>query len=317
MDNKYHNNMTEEDYEYVRQNYQQQEIKDIAEHLHKAPQTIHRAMRKMKLYKNPQWTEDDICFLKENYGKLSNKAIGLKLDRTAKAVSGKAHGLGLVKNPSCTNWTEEELDILKQNVSKLDYEELHKLLPNRTITAIYNKVYELQLNSEEFRGYKKLKSEHILFILENCHRMTDKELAYRFNVSESAIVAVRKKHKIHKTPSLGMTSSVEKIVEEWLTNMQIPFLMHEKLDRFIPDFQIKGTKIIIEVQGDYYHCNPYLYPNGPKNDQQLRYVVNDYYKKCFYLGNGYTLIELWEHDILHNFDNVQKILKEKLTAVCG
>ena len=29
MDNIYHNNMTEEDYEYVRQNYQQQEIKDL------------------------------------------------------------------------------------------------------------------------------------------------------------------------------------------------------------------------------------------------------------------------------------------------
>jgi hypothetical protein len=37
-DNTYHNKMTEQDYEYVRQNYQNKEIKEIAKALNKAPQ---------------------------------------------------------------------------------------------------------------------------------------------------------------------------------------------------------------------------------------------------------------------------------------
>lgn len=316
-DNKYHNNMTDEDYEYVRQNYQHKEIKDIAKTLNKAPQTITKAMRKLGVYKQPTWTEKEIQFLKDNLGTMSYKEIGLRLGRTAKSVSGKAHGLGLTADGISKNWTREELEILKANVHSLDYESLHKLLPNRSVGAIYNKVYELQLNDEQFRGYKKLKMEQILFIIENCSNMTDLELAYKFNVSETAIRDVRRKHGVKKEPSIGHVSFAEKKVEACLNGLGVEFVSHQKLGRYIPDFQIKNTKIIIEVQGDYYHCNPRLYPDGPKNEHQIKYIINDYYKKCFYLGNGYILIELWEHDIINNFDNVQTVIKENLSAVLG
>ena len=71
------------------------------------------------------------------------------------------------------------------------------------------------------------------------------------------------------------------------------------------------------MQGDYYHCNPRLYPDGPKNEYQIRYIINDYYKKCFYLSNGYILLELWENDIVNNFQYVQELIKESLSAVLG
>ena len=76
-------------------------------------------------------------------------------------------------------------------------------------------------------------------------------------------------------------------------------------------------EIIIEVQGDYFHCNPKLYPKGPKNENQIKYVIRDYYKKCFYLGNDYVLIEIWEDDIRNNFDKVIKQIENAYTAVCG
>ena len=316
-DNMYHNNMTEDDYLYVKENYKTQEIKDMAKQLGKAPQTITKAMRKLGLYKNPVWTDKDIEFLKENINKLSYKAIALKLGRTVKAVYGKANGLGLTKDGVSKNWSDKELEILKSNVHKMDYEALHELLPNRTIGSIYNKVYELQLNDENFRGYKKLKMEQVLFILENCKSMTDVELAYKFNVSESAIRAVRKKNGMKKQPSRGHVPQIENKVEEYLKSLNVDYVAHEKLGRYIPDFQIKQANLIIEIQGDYYHCNPKLYPDGPKNEHQIRYVINDYYKKCFYLGNGYVLLELWEHDIVNNFQYIQDLIKESLSAVLG
>jgi very-short-patch-repair endonuclease len=309
--------MTDEDYEYVRKNYQQKELKEIAKDINKHPATISKALRKLGLYKQPAWSDKEIQFLKDNFGTMSYKEIGLRIGRTSKSVSGKAHVLGLTIDGISKNWTREELEILKANVHNMDYESLHKLLPNRSIGAIYNKVYELQLNGEQFRGYKKLKMEQILFILENCSNMTDLELAYKFNVSETAIRDVRRKHGIKKEPSLGHVSFAEKKVEAFLNEIDVGFVAHQKLGRYIPDFQIKNTKTIIEVQGDYYHCNPKLYPDGPKNEHQIKYIINDYYKKCFYVGNGYVLIELWEHDIINNFDNVQKVIKENLSAVLG
>ena len=76
--------------------------------------------------------------------------------------------------------------------------------------------------------------------------MTDLELAYKFNVSETAIRDVRKKHGIKKEPSLGHVSFAEKKVEAFLNELGVEFVSHQKLGRYIPDFHIKNTKIIIE-----------------------------------------------------------------------
>lgn len=315
--NVYNNNVTEEDYNYISQNYKNQSVKEIAEILKKKPGTIYKAMKTLGVSTGTVWTEKEIQFLKDNINELTYKAIGLKLDRTPKSVSGKAHYLGLTKSNTSKNWTEEEIQILKDNITCANYEEIQKLLQDRSVSSIYNKVYELKLNPDISKGYKKLKAEQILFILENCKTMTDCELADKFHVSETAIRDVRKKNGIKKEAKQKDCSFIEEKVKQLLANMNVNFLHHKPLGKYTPDFQIINTKIIIEVQGDYFHCNPEIYLNGPKNEKQIKYIVNDYYKKCFYVGNGYTLIELWENDIRNNFDKVVKIIEKTLTAVHG
>lgn len=315
--NIYNNNVTKEDDDYIYQNYKTQTVKEIAEKLNKKPGTIYKAMRRLGISTGTVWTDEEIEYLKNNIQSQTYKEIGLYLDRTPKSVSGKAHYLGLVKSSVSKNWTTEEIDILRKNVKRLNYEEIQKLLPNRTIASIYNKVYELGLNLELSKGYRKLKTEQIFFILENCQSMTDCELAEKFKVSESAIRDVRRKNGIKKDPLIKNDSFIELKVKQYLESKGIEFLHHQRLGEYEPDFQLVGTKIIIEVQGDYFHCNPKLYPKGPKNENQIKYVIRDYYKKCFYLGNDYVLIEIWEDDIRNNFDKVIKQIENAYTAVCG
>lgn len=45
----------------------------------------------------------------------------------------------------------------------------------------------------------------------------------------------------------------------------------------------------------------------------IKHVLRDYYKKCYYLSQGYYILELWEHDINHN----PKGVIENITAVLG
>ena len=47
---------------------------------------------------------------------------------------------------------------------------------------------------------------------------------------------------------------------------------------------------------------------------QIKHIIHDYYKKCFYLSNGYKYLEIWENEINQN----PKKVKEKIkSAVYG
>ena len=75
------------------------------------------------------------------------------------------------------------------------------------------------------------------------------------------------------------------------------YIYNQPLETVKPDFQIVGTDIIIEVQGDYWHCNPKLYSQGPKDLLQMQHVLRDYVKKCFYVSKKLNVLYIWEDDI--------------------
>jgi len=266
-----------------------------------------RAYR-LNLTKKEGWTDEQIEFLKKNYMKKSYYKIGKILDKGTSSVQAKAKELKLKKAKS-TPWSDEEIKILKDNFDELTYDEIQELMPHRTIPAIYNKAYALNLTSEDER-YQKLKFNQRQFIIHNCDKMSDSELAEKFGVSISAVEDVRKKAGIRKTAAGGSRTMTkpERIISNLLEGMNVDNEFNLLTEGYYPDFTV-GTKKVIEVQGDYFHCNPKLYPNGP-NASQIDYIVQDYYKKCFYYGNGYKVLYLWEDDILNNLEQVKNDLKD-------
>lgn len=316
--NKYNNNMTSEDFEFIKTNYQNMTVKEIAQILNKNKSTIYKAIQSLGLiYTNREgrpWTKEEIDYLKNNYLVKTSKEISYDLNRTVSSIQGKVYLLGLRKADNCSNWTNEEIEILKQYVNVESYEEISKRL-NRSTYSIYNKVWELHLIDDEFKGFIKLKKEQILFIQENYLKMTDSELAKKFKVSIGSIERIRKLYGLKKTGNeIKGPTYIECFVKDVLDELHINYKFNENLGKYKPDFYIEHLNLIIEVNGDYFHCNPYLYPNGPKDEIQIRHIVHDYYKRCFYLSNGYTLLEIWEKDINDN----PEMIKEKIkTAVYG
>lgn len=310
--NKYNNNITEKDCEYIKKYYETKTVKELAQDLNKCVATIYKTIQKLDLqYENRDgkvWTDNEIEFLKKNYLTMTYVEIASHLKRSLKSIQGKAHTLKLQKCISAKNWSKEEIQFLIDNANSMGYDEIAKHI-NRSMSAIYNKVYELQLVSDDTKNCRKLKKEQVLFIINNCDKMTDSQLARKYKVSEKAVSEVRKKHGIKKTGNeVSGPTYIELFVKDILDKHNIKYLYNEKLGDYVPDFQIIGTKILIEVQGDYYHCNPYIYTEGPKDDVQIKHIVRDYYKKCYFTSRNYILLYVWEKEINDNPEKVKEII---------
>lgn len=69
-----------------------------------------------------------------------------------------------------------------------------------------------------------------------------------------------------------------------------------------PDIIYKN--IIIECNGDFYHCNPKFYDSAyinPKTQQTAEYVWNhDNMKHTIYKSQGFKVIVVWESDWINN-----------------
>lgn len=318
--NQYHNNITESDYNFILQNYETLTPNEIANKLNKGLSTIYIAMNKLGVSKwranGRRWSDEEIQFLKENYKTMKFSDIAIALNRSESSISGQLGRLGLKKIIKNANWTQQEKQYLIDNIEKKSYKEIGNYL-GRTTQAIRAKALELDILPKDIVNGVKLKKEHIQFILANYNKMTDKQLAIKFNVSETAIRDVRKKYNIKKTGNeISGPTYIELYVKDLLDSYNIQYTYNEYLGEYKPDFVFKNSNIIIEVQGDYYHCNPYVYKNGPENEIQIKHVLRDYYKKCYYLSQGYIIVEIWEHDINNNPDKVKEKIKQ-LTAVIG
>ena len=270
--------------------------------------TVYKKMKEMNLlyYNDPKykpWLEEEDAYIREKYLLTSFTRIAEKLGRSSNAVIQRASSIGCKKTVS-KKWTKDEIVFLTDNYENATLEELVFRLERKS-SAIYNKAYELGLGGIG----SKLKKEEELFILANADKKTDGEIANILNCSTDKVSEIRKANNLFKVGNeIKGDTYIEKIVKSVLDEQGILYVFNQQLDSYRPDFLIVGDNKIIEVQGDYWHCNPYIYKNGPKDAIQLRHVINDYYKKCFYLSSGYKVLYVWEHDIVHSFENVKETI---------
>lgn len=77
------------------------------------------------------------------------------------------------------------------------------------------------------------------------------------------------------------------------------------------DFFIPSKNIIIEIDGDFWHCNPKTHPT-PEYECQKRNLIRDKEKNKWAKNQGFKLIRIWEYDIKNNIDKVISSLKKEL-----
>ena len=308
--------LNEEQKKYILKNYEDKKAIEIAKELNVPRSKVTNFLWKNNICKRTKWTEDDEAFLKKNYMEMSYSQIAKVLGKTESSCQQRAKKIGIPKKLSGPNtWTKEEISYLKDHIKTDSYESITKHL-NRSIGAVYNKVYELKLIPEEAKGYKKIKQEQIWFILANYDKYTDFELGKKFGISAEAVSEIRKKNGIKKDGANShKITYIEQFVKDELDKYDVEYIFNQPFGNYIPDFRFKGVKVIIEVNGDYYHCNPDVYPDGPKDEVQIKHVLRDYYKMCFYRKEKYKVYYIWENDIVKQPEKIKENIKEIISAV--
>lgn len=96
-----------------------------------------------------------------------------------------------------------------------------------------------------------------------------------------------------------------------LDDMNIKYEKEYPFEKYCFDIYIKEHNIAIEVDGDFWHCNPLIYKDGPKTHVQRVNAIRDAAKNKFCKENGINIIRIWEFDIKNNIEKV----KERLSCI--
>jgi very-short-patch-repair endonuclease len=84
----------------------------------------------------------------------------------------------------------------------------------------------------------------------------------------------------------------------------IDFIYQKQISSAIFDFYFEGKNLLIEVDGDFHHCNPNSIHSIPKYDIQLKTISNDIRKNRIADNKKIKLLRFWELDINNNLDSV-------------
>lgn len=77
------------------------------------------------------------------------------------------------------------------------------------------------------------------------------------------------------------------------------------------DFYIKDKNILIEVDGDFWHCNPITKYSKPKYTSQRKNLEKDKIKNEWCQKNNIKLLRFWENDIKNNRTQIiEQLIKE-------
>lgn len=173
----------------------------------------------------------------------------------------------------------------------------------------FTKKEEQQICSEYFS--KENPSIVILAKKWNCGNTTIRKILERNGyvlrtLSDTALI------RIQNNPGPYKDTEPELKMKEILTSLNIPFEHQFRVEGISHsfDFHVLNTNILIEVDGNYWHCNPKVFKKLSKIQKQWKrqdIKINKLAKE-----KDFILIRFWEKDILNNEKNVRKELRKYL-----
>jgi very-short-patch-repair endonuclease len=90
------------------------------------------------------------------------------------------------------------------------------------------------------------------------------------------------------------------------------FTYQKQVSSALFDFYIHNSNLLIEVDGDFHHCNPNSIHKIPTFPIQIKTVGNDYRKNLIAEEKGFKLLRFWESDIKNKPEEIMSILRKEL-----
>lgn len=115
-----------------------------------------------------------------------------------------------------------------------------------------------------------------------------------------------------KHPDFGTSKLEQDFAKNFLDKLGVQYIWQfeaKEIKRFF-DYYLPESRILIEVDGDYFHS--YGLIREEMNPMQKKNQRVDDSKNQWAALHGIPLIRIWEHDIRNNPSGIMKMLKEKL-----
>jgi G:T-mismatch repair DNA endonuclease (very short patch repair protein) len=147
-----------------------------------------------------------------------------------------------------------------------------------------------------------------------------KQRAAQGRVNWDNFTDAQKKKKLEVWLSPKSRSKVSERLKELMIREGIydNFKSEEVFHGFIPDEINHDLKIIVEMYGDLYHCNPKKYKDPCLYLKVISRTVGEQWKRdrirlaCFY-RNGYTVVIVWENDFYNNSQKQIERIKDEIS----
>lgn len=189
--------------------------------------------------------------------------------------------------------TEEELQSLPKLITNMPFLDMCERL-NKNPKFIKRIFYICDLNMLLWADAIKDYSYNKIFDNDMMNpMMSNSALSRKYGLSYETIRIWRNEHygKIDiRANNFYNKSSAEVDFEEILKTLDLAYFYQKDILGYKVDYYL-GQKIIVEVQGDYWHTKA----RNNRNVQQT-----DYKKKTTLENKGYTVLQIWENDIKNN-----------------
>jgi hypothetical protein len=104
-------------------------------------------------------------------------------------------------------------------------------------------------------------------------------------------------------------TSIQIKINELLDNMNISYENEKTISFYSVDNYLIDSNLIIEVNGDFFHCNPTIYSNIGY-EMQVNRIIRDKAKKTrIKTLYDVNILYLWENDINKNIDLCRELIK--------
>lgn len=263
------------------------------------------------------WTDEEIAFLRDNFYSLSIYEIASHLNKTESSIKNKANSLGLrTFGVQGIKLSKERLAFMKNNFDKLPINQLSIKLqvPAEKVLAKAIRLKLVYKIEQSLTGSDKIDTidwtaKKITFLKDNFDKLPINQLVTKLQIPIKRILS--KAVELNLVYKVKQLTNPELFVKNQLEKLNVDFEYQKNIHckkgtPYRIDF-ISGDKII-EIQGDYYHCNPTVYKNGPINSVQKNNIVRDEAKKANLINAGYKVYYLWEKEIKDNKEKVISFL---------
>lgn len=270
------------------------------------------------------WTEDKLELLFNEYPHMNTEEFYNKYfkdDMSLSGLYGKINSLGIKKDEEfVTGWTFEQDQFLKDNYRNMNYSvsDIANILGKCESSVQYRAVNVFgiyrkdELFSEDERELiQKLYPNNRTsdFIDKFPGRTIDQLERYARRMGAKKTKDYIRWVTLEGTKNSIETSKPQKMINDLLDEMNIKYIGEYNCKYYLVDHYLSDYHLMIEVQGDFWHCSPLL--SNKSNTSGIKGNLIKDKRKHTYVKNKYgiEILYLWEKDINENFELCKKLIE--------